>query len=242
MQSPIISARVTSAFVAVLAILILAFVANVHSASRLAELDAAAARARDVLAEVSVTQVIMHELESARQGYFFTRQKPLLDLYLAATKDAAAHLDRLGDLTADDPMQRHRVDGVGPLVVQQVKLLTDAIAPRQQQATAEDTAPTVDEGTILSEQIRGLMTELEDDARARVRDREADVSARRVRVIRGFGAIALISLLLLGGAYYLLDRDAAVHAAVLKELHSYGTPPPSSAGTAVTATPRSEAG
>ena len=68
MQSSIISARVTSAFIAVLVILVLAFVASVHSASRLAELDGAAARSRDVLTEASVTRVILHELESARQN------------------------------------------------------------------------------------------------------------------------------------------------------------------------------
>jgi CHASE3 domain sensor protein len=241
-QSSIISARVTSAFVAVLVILILAFVASVHGASRLAELDAATGRARDVLSEAGLTRVTMHELESARQGYFFTRQKPLLELYLTATKDAVAHLDRLRDLTAGDPLQRRRVDAVGPLVAQQVTLLTDAITPRPQPSADQAMASATDEGTILSEQIRGLMAELEDDARTRLRDREADVSARRVKVIRGFGAIALISLLLLGGAYYLLDRDAAVHAAVLKELHSYAPPPPTSGETAVVAAPQSEAG
>jgi CHASE3 domain sensor protein len=239
-QSPIISARVTSAFIAVLVILILAFVASVHSASHLADLDAATVRARDVLAEASITRVTMHELESARQGYFFTRQKPLLEIYLTATKDAVAHLDRLRDLTAGDPLQRRRVDALRPLVAQQVTLLTDAIAPRTQPSEAQASAPATDEGTILSEQISGLVAELEDDARTRLREREADVSARRVKVIRGFGAIALISLLLLGGAYYLLDRDAAVHAGVLKELQSYSRP--SSPTTTANVTSRSEAG
>jgi len=243
-QSSIISARVTSAFIAVLVILVLAFVASVHSASRLAELDGAVARSRDVLTEASVTRVTLHELESARQGYFYTRQKPLLAIYLTATKDAVAHLDRLRHLTADDAVQRRRVDAFRPLVAQQVTLLTEAIVPHPEPLAAQANPLASDEGTILSEQIRGLMGELEDDARDRLRDREAEVSARRVKVIRGFGSIALIGLLLLGGAYYLLDRDAAVHAAVLKELHSYTRPPSSTsaATSAVTVTPQSEAG
>ncbi len=221
MQPSIISARVTGAFIAVLVILVLAFVASVHGASRLAELDLAVTRARDVLVEVGVTRATLHEVESARQGYLDTRQGPILEMYLAATKDAVAHLDRLRDLTAGDALQRRRVDAVRPLVAQQVTLLTETLAPAQPSGAPPSAR---DDGTILDEQIRGLMDELESDAHVRLHDRESEANARQVRVIRGLGTIALIALLLLGGAYYLLDHDAAVHAAVLKELHSYTRP------------------
>jgi CHASE3 domain sensor protein len=224
-QSSIISSRVTGAFTAVLVIVVLAFVASVHGASRLADLDLAVARARDVVEEIGVTSATLHEVESARRGYFRTRQKPILELYLVATKDAVAHLDRLRDLTSGDPAERRSVDGIRPLVAQQVTLVTDAIASRAPQPAEAEVASPPDDGTILTEQIRGLMAELEEDARARLHDRNAEASARTVKVIRGFGAIALIAMLLLGGAYYLLDRDAAVHDAVLEELRSYTRTP-----------------
>src|ERR1700675_2417391 len=63
-QSSIISSRVTGAFTAVLVILVLAFVASVHGASRLADLDLAVAHARDVVEEIGVTSATLHEVES----------------------------------------------------------------------------------------------------------------------------------------------------------------------------------
>jgi len=230
-QSSIISGRVTGAFLAVLVILVLAFVASVRSASRLPDLDVAVTHAHELLDEIAVTRTTLHEVESARRSYFLTRQKPVLEAYLAATKDAVAHLDRLTDLTSGDPLQRRRVDAVGPLIAEQVTLLTNAIAAQPQAGEPQATAP--DDGSTISEQIRGFMLELEDDARAKLRDDEIEASSRRAKVIRSFGAIALISLLLLGGAYYVLDRDAAVHAVVLEELHAYRRPadPPSTATT-----------
>jgi methyl-accepting chemotaxis protein len=224
-QSSIISSRVTGAFIAVMVILVLAYVASVHGASRLADLDLAVTRARNVLEEVSVTGATLHEVESARRGYFRTHQKPILELYLLATKDAVAHLDRLRELTSGDPAQRRRVDAIRLLVAQQLTLVTDAIVPRSPQLPdTHAEPPAADEGTILTEQIRGLVVELGADARASLHDRDAEANARTVKVIRGFGAVALIALLLLGGAYYLLDRDAAVHDAVLEELRSYTRP------------------
>ena len=222
MQSSIISSRVTGAFIVVLIVLVLAFVASVHTASRLPDLDAAVSRARDVLEEVRVTNAVLRQVETARRGYFRSRQKPVLELYLTATKDAVSHLDTLRELTTGDPLQRQRADAISPLVAQQLTLVTNAIASPAQPTEKEAAAVTApDDGTVLSEQIHGLMIELEDDARARLREREAEASARTAKAIRGFGTIALIALLLLGGAYYLLDRDAAVHAAVLRELHAY---------------------
>ena len=37
--------------------------------------------------------------------------------------------------------------------------------------------------------------------------------------------VALIALLLLGAAYYVVDRDAAVHAALMDELRAYQVEP-----------------
>jgi len=218
-QPSIISSRVTGGFAALLVVLVLVFVFSVHGASRLGDLDAAVAHTRDVLDEIAVTRNALHEVETARRGYLLTRQSEFLELYLAAMKQAVAHLDRLRELTDDDPPQRHRVDALGPLAARQLTLVTEAIAlpldrPR-------DVAARVDDGTVVAEQIGGIVAELEYAEREHLRDREADANTRTVKVIRGLGAIALIALLLLGTAYYILDRDAAVHAALLDELRRY---------------------
>jgi CHASE3 domain sensor protein len=221
-QPSIISTRVTGAFAALLLMLVVTFVATVHGAARLADLDAAVTRARDVLAEIGATRGALREAEHARRGYLLTREDERLKLYLVAMQDTVAHLDRLRDLTADDPGQRHRVDAIGPLVAQQLTRVTNTVASAAEgKGVPAGVEPLPDDGTIVGEQMRGLAVELEDGERARLREREADANVRTVTVIRGFGAVALAALLLLGAAYYVLDRDAAVHAAVLEELHMY---------------------
>lgn len=219
MQPSILSSRVTGGFAALLLVLVIAFVASVHGAARLADLETAVTRARDVLEEIGATRVILREAEHARRGYLLTRENEFLQLYLAAMKNTVAHLDRLRGLTADDPGQRRRVAAIGPLAARQLTLVTDAaLSVSEGTRVPAAAAPLSDDGTIASE-IRGLVAELEDGERARLREREADANARTVTVIRGFGVVALVALLLLGATYYVLDRDATVRAAVLEELH-----------------------
>jgi CHASE3 domain sensor protein len=236
-QPSIISSRVTGGFAALLVILVLVFIASVHGASRLADLDTAVGRTHDVLDEIGVTRNALREVETARRGYLLTRQSEFLELYLSAMKNAVANLDRLRDLTGDDPAQRRRVDALGPLAAHQLTLVTEAIASSLNRPR-DVVAPTPDDGTIVAEQIRGLVTELEDTERERLRDREAEANARTMKVIRGFGAVALIALLLLGTAYYILDRDAAVHAAVLEELRMYSRSATSSESASPSDAPR----
>ena len=203
----------TGGFAALLVILVLTFVASVHGAARLADLDAAIGHARDVLEEIIATRGVWRGVESARRGYLITNDAEFLDLYLGGMKDAVAHLDRLRALTDDDPAQRRVVDAIGPLVARQLTAVTDAVT-----GDRPGTGELGDDGAVVAEQIRGHMVELEDAERARIHDREAEANARTVKVIRGFAGVALVALLLLGAAYYILDRDAAVHAAVLEEL------------------------
>jgi len=220
-QPSIISSRVTGGFAALLVMLVLVFIASVRGASRLAGLDTAVGRARDVLEEIAVTRNSLREVETTRRGYLLTHHGEFLELYLAAMKDAVGHLDRLRGLTGDDPAQRRRVDALSPLAAHQLTLVTEAIASAVGRPRDVAVGAHPDGGTIVAEQIRGLVTELEDTERERLRDHEAEANARTMKVIRGFGTVALIALLLLGTAYYILDRDAAVHAAVLEELRMY---------------------
>jgi CHASE3 domain sensor protein len=215
------SSRLLAGFAVLFAALLVTFVASVHGASRLPGLNAGVAHAREVLEEIRVTRSSLREADAARRGYRLTREGEFLELFLATTKDAVAHLDRLRALTDDDPAQRRRVDAMGPLVARQLALVTDAIAGSDRPAAPEAAAA---DGAIVGEQIRGLVAELHDDEEATLREREADANARTVKVIRGLGAVALVALLLLGGAYYVLDRDAAVHAAVVEELRRYTRP------------------
>lgn len=225
MQPSIISSRVTGGFAALLVILVIAFVASVHGASRLAELDAAVTHARAVLEEVAVARGILHEVESARRGYLIAHDNEFLELYLVATKAVVAHLERLRELTADDPAQRRRVDAIRPLAARQLTIVTESIASPTAPARDGGAARAPDDGTIITEQIRGLVAELTETERERLAERENEADVRTVKVIRSFGLVALVALLLLGAAYYVLDRDAAVHAAVLAELRSYARPP-----------------
>lgn len=241
MQPSIISSRLTGGFAVVLVILVVTFLASVNGASRLVDLDAAVGRARGVLEEIGATRGILGEVEYARRGYLLTHENTFLELYLAAMKDAVAHLDRLRELTLDDPGQRRRVDAIGPLAARQLTLVTEAIASssgRPRDVAAAEPLP--DDGAIVTEQIRGVVAELETRARARLRETESDANSRTVKVIRGFGAVALVALLLLGAAYYVLDRDAAVHAAVLEELRMYSRPAAQTGGAKPAATASSE--
>jgi len=222
----ILSPHVTGGLAALLAILVIAFVASVHGASRLADLNAGVARSREVLNAIEVLRSSLREVESTRRAYLLTHESQFLELYLSLTKEAVTDLDRLRQLVGDDPAQRRRIDGISPLLARQLTLVTNAIAPTAAAPAADAARVASDDATIVTEQIRGLVAELEVAEETRLRERERDTNVRTVKVIRGFAAVALVALLLLGAAYYILDRDAAVHAAIIEELriHARATP------------------
>lgn len=220
MQPSIISSRASAGFAALLLILVVIFVASVRGASRLVDLGTAVTRARDVLQDVGAARATLRELESARRAYLLTRERMLLEVYLATMNDASTRLARLRALGDDDPAVRRRVDAITALVARQSTLVADAIADAEGRHTAA-ADPLPDDGAVSSEQIRRLGAELEAGARARLREREADANQCTVAVVRGFGGVALVALLLLGAAYYLLDRDAGAHAAELEALHDH---------------------
>lgn len=224
MPRSLISSRITATFAALFAILVVIFLVSVHGASRLAELNGDVTHGRTLIEEIERTRSILREVESARRGYLLTRENEFLELFLALTKQGVAHLDRLRDLTADDAAQRRRVDAIGPLVARQLALVTDVIAASDRTRDPAAARPPSGDGAVVTQQILGLVAELQDTETTRLWEREAEANARTMKVIRGFGVVALVALLLLGGAYYVLDRDAAVHAAVLEELHMYTGP------------------
>lgn len=212
------SSRVAGILAALLAILVITFVVNVRGAARLADLNAAVARDREIVDDIETTRTTLHEVENARRGYLLTGQNEFLELYLALTKESVRRLDRLRGLTADDPAQRRRVDAIGTLVARELALVTDAIAttanrPREQQARQLS-----DEGKVVTEQMRALVDEMRQAQTLRLRTHDAEATTRTAKVIRGFAAIAFVALLLLGAAYYVLDRDAAVHTALAEQL------------------------
>ncbi len=222
MRAKGISVRVTVGFLALFVVLVAAFLANVHAASRLSELSANVTRSREIVREIELTRTTLRDLESARRGYVITREDQFLELFLAMTKENVARLDRLRDVTADDPAQRRRVDGIAQLVAQQLAIVTDTIGNASDRTrTPDEIRSAAHEGDVVTNQILGLVAELQDAETTRLRDREAEANARTVKVIRGFGVIALIALLLLGAAYYIVDHDAAVHAALLEELRMH---------------------
>jgi CHASE3 domain sensor protein len=212
------SSRVAGVLAALLAILVITFVVNVRGAARLADLNAAVTRDREVLDRIETTRTALHDVESARRGYLLTGANEFLELYVALTKESVGRLDRLRGLVADDPAQRRRVDAIGTLVARELARVTDAIATTADRPHERPAPQLAEEGKVVTEQMRALIDDMEQAQRSRLRIHDGEADARTAKVIRGFAAIALVALLLLGAAYYVLDRDAAVHSTLAEQL------------------------
>jgi CHASE3 domain sensor protein len=213
-----ISSRVAGVLAALLAILVITFIVNVRGAARLADLNAAVTRDREVLDRIETARTALHDVENARRGYVLTGANEFVELYVMVTKESVGRLDRLRELVADDPAQRRRIDAIGVLVARELALITDAIATTDDRTRQRPAPQLAEEGQVVTEQMRALIDDLEQAQRSRLRMHDGEADIRTAKVIRGFAAIALVALLLLGAAYYVLDRDAAVHSTLAEQL------------------------
>lgn len=115
-----------------LALVILAAVSALSywSIAQLVEDAAWAAHSQEVLTEIQTVLTTMVDAETGLRGYLLTGQADYLEPYNIAVESIKPDIDRLRQLTDDNPDQRQRMDALEPLIDRRLNLIQQALDAR----------------------------------------------------------------------------------------------------------------
>jgi len=207
----------TLAAAAALALILLAINAALTWANMRAVRDAleGVGHSRQVLLGLSDTLSAVADAETGQRGYLITGNFGYLDPYIAARRTLAAGLDKLEQLTRDNPAQSARVREIRQLAWARMNRLDQGIRVRQEQGfdAARDTIASGlgrQEMDALREAV--ARTTFEEGAILGERERLAERSYRiavGTGLVSALAALGTVAALLLLLRRYLREREAA---------------------------------
>ena len=171
---------------------------------------------QQVLFELSQTESLVKDAETGQRGFLYTGDSKYLAPYDFAVGQVAGHIDRLAELTADNPREQARISELRGLVAAKLSELGQTISYYRAGQPEEAKAIVVsDHGKVLMDRIRTLTAEMvqEEDslwaARSATYQRSVQVTIACIYLASGLAAIGLGFL-----AYFIL------HAIGLRERHA----------------------
>ncbi|MBG0561864.1 methyl-accepting chemotaxis protein [Actinoplanes aureus] len=196
-----VTTRLVAAFAVPLVVLSIVGALAYRNTSTLETNSGQVSHTYQVLQGVDGITGALKDAETGQRGYLITGQEAYLAPYTAATEAVTGLIDRVAGLTADNPAQQERIARLRPLVQAKFDELAETIELRRTDgfSAARDVVLT-DQGKAVMDQIRGVLTEMNDEeasllgVRADSTAQTADAS--RIVIIVGIVMAALLVMVL----------------------------------------------
>lgn len=206
--------------IALVVLLILGNIALAYeNAQRVADTAERVTHTQEILTALDHVLTSATEAESAERGYIITQNERYSAPFAAAERDIREGLDRLTELTADNPAAQARIPQIRRVATARLDLLRLALAVMRERGV--DDALTIvqsDQGRILMDSLRAGIDDFHSSERALLSQRLATYDrSRRFALgsnIAG-GIIALLVVSVFGG---LLARDMRLRSEVVAAL------------------------
>jgi PAS domain S-box-containing protein len=170
----------------------------------------------DVLLQLSNTESLLKDAETGQRGYLYTAEPRYLAPYNLAVNRVNGEVDKLAEMTSDNPAEQSRVSELHALANKKLQELSDTIALHQDGHPDEARALVLtNSGLLTMEKIRALVDGMQKE--------ESSLDAARIEAYRHsvrvtVACIYLASFLAVLGlgllAYFIL------HEMTLREQHA----------------------
>jgi PAS domain S-box-containing protein len=193
-----------------------------------------------VLLELTAYESLLKDAETGQRGYLYTGEAHYLEPYNNAIAQGDPHIDKLAELTADNPQQQERIARLRALKRRKLNELAETIALAQAGKREQARALVLsDAGRRTMVEIRALVEEMSREERAlEVTRLQTVASSTRslVRTIYLTTVLAALGLVLL--AFFILREmeEREKHAAEIREREEWFRVTLGSIGDAVIAT------
>ena len=169
-----------------------------------------------VLEEKEQILSLLKDAETGQRGYLITGEQRYLEPYNNAAIALSPSIEKIRQLTSDNPTQQARISVLQGLVASKLQELKETIDLRGGSGfEAARQVVLTDRGKQVMDGIRGKLNEIENDERTLLATRQSDASnsAERTKTMVLFGT--LFALGLSGTAAFFVIRGGDKHAATL---------------------------
>ncbi len=195
---------------------------------------------QQAMLELTTVESLLADAETGQRGFLYTGELRYLTPYNTALTQLTPHIDKLAELTADNPRQQPRIPTLRALVQRKLDELQKTItlfeAGKREEARAE---VLTDRGRQIMQDLRSLTDQMRSDESALETTRLEAVHSSTSSLISTMyltTALAVIGLVLL--AFYILREMAQreKHAAEIRQREEWFRVTLGSIGDAVIAT------
>src|SRR5579871_6634598 len=179
-----------------------------EAASRFVENSGWVSHTHEVLGELDSTLALLADCETGTRGYVLTGNELYLAPYQDSVPQVRTHLERLKELTNDNPDQQTRLSTLEPQINRVLGLLQQSISVRQGKGL-DDTRQfaLISQGKPAMDDVRATVAAMKKDEDRLLKARDASFRrSTRVSTI-AFAAVVFLELALLGLVYYLVSSD-----------------------------------
>lgn len=163
---------------------------------------------QEVLLQLDKVQNLALEAETGTRGFLITGNESFLEPYNNSKQKIDENLNHLRELTADNPSQKQRLERIEELNDQKLSLLQKYIDLRRTNSLDSLLSQAkVGQGKALTDNIRNMITEMEDEERNLLKNREADLDNSLKGMYRMFFLVGFAGILSLGLANLAIFRE-----------------------------------
>jgi signal transduction histidine kinase len=162
---------------------------------------------------ISATDQLIAEVrttESAARGFILTASPSFEQQYFAAEKGVNASLDRVQELTGDNPSQQQRISLLRARVAGKMEVLASGISVRHGHPTGmidpSLLGPVIGDTPDRIESVQVTIGQIEAAEQRLLAQRSSQTTTARSQVWISFSVAFILDFLLLVAAYELLDR------------------------------------
>lgn len=176
---------------------------------------------RQVKNSLNLVVLQLTEAETGQRGYLLTQNRRYLDQYQVVARQIALELEKLRQLTTDNPLQQRRIDNLQPLVDAKLSEMQETINLRQTKGYEAARSIVLSErGKLLFDSIKQITNDMEateDSLLAQRTVREQQI-AQVTTIIILLGSV--LAAILVALAAFTLNRDIGKRLQVEEELRN----------------------
>jgi signal transduction histidine kinase len=174
---------------------------------------------QEVGKEIETLLVAVVDSETGARGFVITSSEAFLEPANRAERDVPAHVARLRELTADNPVQLQRIAALQRLIAKRFDFNRRTVSTRRERGLDAATSLVASgEGKTFTDGVRSVLTDmrLEEESLLSERQRTAQSHAQAARSI---GVVLVVLLLTAISAFFtVIRRDIAARARTMEAL------------------------
>ncbi len=166
------------------------------------------AQTHQVLTELESTFLTLKDAEAGQRGYLLTQDPTYLKPYYAALNQNSIHIQRLQQLTGDNPTQQKRLAALEEKIRQRIRILNETLDLQKTKGSIE--AQQVIQTGIsekVTDEIRQIIAQIETTEQTLLKQRSGQSTASFQKTIATLSLAMVLNLTLLGLLYYFIKCD-----------------------------------